>query len=83
MEKIYRYREGMMIECTLKRSNPPEVNYNWYSLDTTIWKLTEKLPILRLDSQSKLDMKYKCRAENTVGSTSKIIEVVKDGVCTE
>ena len=78
MEKRHRYRKGMTIECTLKRSNPPEVNYTWYySLDATNWKLTEKLPILRLESQSKSVMVYKCKAENTAGSTSEIINVLK------
>ena len=77
MEKTHRYKKGMTIECTLKRSNPPEVNYTWYSLNTINWKLTEKLPILRLESQSKSVMVYKCKAENTAGSTSEIINVLK------
>jgi hypothetical protein len=81
MEKTHEYKEGLIINCSLKRSNPPEVNYTWYSCNTPNCSgksqgLTEK-SILRLDSQLKYVMKYQCRAKNAAGSASKIIEVVK------
>ncbi|CAB3994903.1 Fibroblast growth factor receptor 2 [Paramuricea clavata] len=83
MEKTHGYKEGLMINCSLKRSNPPEVNYTWYLCDTTnclrkSQSLAEK-SILRIYSQTKSVMTYKCKATNAAGSASKIIEVLKSG----
>jgi hypothetical protein len=81
MENTHKYKEGLIINCSLKRSNPPEVKYTWYSCDTPNCRgksqsLTEK-SFLRLDSQPKSVMKYQCRAKNAAGYASKIIEVFK------
>jgi hypothetical protein len=81
MQTLYRFREGLIINCSLKRSNPAEVKYTWYSCNTPnccekSQNLTEK-SFLRLDSQLKSVMKYQCKAENAAGSASKIIEVFK------
>jgi hypothetical protein len=78
MQTLYRFREGLIINCSLKRSNPPEVKYTWYSCNTPncAESLTEQ-SILRLDSQQKSVMKYQCKAKNAAGTASKIIEVFK------
>jgi hypothetical protein len=81
MQTLYRFREGLLINCSLKRSNPAEVKYTWYSCNTPncgekSQNLTEK-SFLRLDSQPKSVMKYQCRAKNAAGSASKIIVVFK------
>ena len=62
----------MIIDCTLKRSNPPEVKFTWYSCNTPTCgeksqSLTKK-SILQLDSQPKSVMKYKCKAKNAAGA---------------
>jgi hypothetical protein len=78
MPTLYRFREGLIITCSLKRSNPAEVEYTWYSCNTP--KCAESLTkqsILRLDSQPKSVMKYQCKAKNAAGSASKTIEVFK------
>jgi hypothetical protein len=81
MGKLYILKKGMIIDCTLKRSNPPEVKFTWYSCNTPTCgeksqSLTKK-SILQLDSQPKSVMKYKCKAKNAAGSASEIIEVFK------
>jgi hypothetical protein len=78
MQTTYRFKKGLIINCSLKRSNPPEVKYTWYSCNTPkcAESLTEK-SFLRLDSQLKSVMKYQCKARNAAGSASKIIEVFK------
>jgi hypothetical protein len=81
MKTLYIFKVGLIINCSLKRCNPPEVNYTWYSCNTpncggTSQSLTET-SILRLDSQPKSVMRYQCKAKNAAGSASKLIEVVK------
>jgi hypothetical protein len=81
MQTIYRFKEGMIINCSLKRSNPSEVKFTWFSYNTPncgekSQNLTE-ISFLRLDSQLKSIMKYQCRAKNAAGSASKIIVVFK------
>ncbi|CAB3997544.1 vascular endothelial growth factor receptor 2-like [Paramuricea clavata] len=81
MQTIYRFKEGMIINCSLKRSNPPEVKFTWYSCNTPncgekSQNLSEK-SFLRLDSQPKSVMKYQCKVKNAAGSASEIIEVFK------
>ncbi|CAB4031722.1 ---NA---, partial [Paramuricea clavata] len=82
MDKTYKFQKGTVIDCAIKRANPPEVNYTWYSCDIPIcsersWKFVKKYPTLQLASQLKPDMKYKCEAKNAAGTASKIIDVFK------
>lgn len=65
----------MIINCTLKRANPSEVNYTWYLCDaakcdgnnSAHWKLKSKMYSLKIDTQMKTEMKYRCVARNVVG----------------
>ena len=64
----------MIINCTLKRVNPPEVNYTWYSCDTANcgkdiakWKPESRNYSLRIANQIKAEMKYRCIAINVAG----------------
>ena len=73
-DKSWFFRKGMIINCTLKRANPPEVNYTWYLCDaaecdnnSAQWKLYSQGYSLRIDRQLKTDVKYRCMARNDVG----------------
>ena len=81
MRTIDRFKEGLIINCSIKRSNPPEVNFTWYSCNTPNCagksRSLTKQSFLRLDSQPMSVMKYQCKAKNAAGSASKIIEVFK------
>jgi hypothetical protein len=75
----------MIINCSLKNAdevNPPEVKYTWFSCDSASCdEESAKLKIesysLRLNSQARAIMKYRCIAQNAAGSDSKIIKVLK------
>ena len=80
------FKKGMIINCTLKNTdevNPPPV-YTWFSCDSAScdeesWKFEIKSESLRLDSQTRADMKYRCIAKNAAGSDSKITDVINQG----
>ena len=65
----------MIINCTLKRANPSEVNYTWYLCDavkcddsnSVHWKLKSKMYSLKIDTQMKTEIKYRCVARNVAG----------------
>ncbi|CAB3995372.1 V-set and immunoglobulin domain-containing 1 [Paramuricea clavata] len=81
----YLFKKGMIINCSLKNTdevNPPQVKYTWFSCDSASCdEESAKLKIesysLRLNSQARIAMKYRCIAINAAGSDSKIIEVIK------
>ncbi|CAB4030202.1 V-set and immunoglobulin domain-containing 1, partial [Paramuricea clavata] len=86
LAKTYLFTEkGMIINCSLKNAdevNPPQVKYTWFSCDSASCdEESAKLKIdsysLRLNSQARAIMKYRCIAQNAAGSDSKIIEVIK------
>ena len=84
MEELYIFKKGMKINCLLKNANevkPPQVNYTWFSCDSdncdddSNWKLKRKSYSLILNSQTRENMKYRCRAKNAAGQDSKVITV--------
>ena len=89
-EKMHIFKKGMIINCTLslKRVNPPEVNYTWYSCDTATcskdiakWKFESRSYSLRIDNQVKAEMKYRCKVSNAAGEDdSPAIRVYKQSV---
>ena len=80
----------MMINCTLKRVNPQDVNYTWYLCDnvdcdkkkTAKWKRLESHEtFLRIEDQVKTETKYRCIARNSAGKDeSPTITVYKQSV---
>ena len=76
LEKLYEFKKGMIINCSLKNADevkPPQVNYTWFSCesgncdDETNWSLERKSYSLKLNSQTRENMKYRCIAENAAG----------------
>ena len=77
-EKIFR--KGMVINCTVNKGNPPEIDYTWHSCDTRKcddkrWKLVIKSSSLRLDSLPKSEMTYRCTAKNAAGNDTEELKV--------
>ena len=67
------FEKGIVINCTLKRANPPDVNFTWQSCHEvncskkSAWKLQSRDQFLRIDDQAKTEVKYRCKARNLAG----------------
>ena len=70
------FKKGMMINCTIKRANPPQpdMNITWYACenvdcakDDRAWKLKTHDYSLTIDNQAKAEVKYRCIARNVAG----------------
>ena len=84
LEKMYEFTKGMIVNCSLKNADhvkPPQVNYTWFSCesddceDNANWKLKRQSYSLKLNSQTRRNIKYRCRAKNAAGSDSEDITV--------
>ncbi|XP_028407243.1 fibroblast growth factor receptor 2-like [Dendronephthya gigantea] len=74
LEKLHVFEKGMNINCNIKRANPPEVTYTWYSCGTgkcgesnAEWNFELQNSSLRLETQAVSKIRYRCVAKNTAG----------------